>query len=144
MGEIYVKHSPLGNNDLEKFLASQGCEVNIPGLMGMIQYSTYNLSETARLYGGTVLEKMGSGVGLKYIEQMESAMIRALKENGFHAPLPFRELTKLADGIIGRGNKMGEGWLLTPRWWSWSGLAMRILSARSLSDVCPIISAERA
>ena len=40
-------------------------------------------------------------------------MIRALKENGFHAPLPFRELTKLADGIIGRGNKMGEGWLLT-------------------------------
>lgn len=113
VGEIYVKHSPLGNNDLEKFLASQGCEVNIPGLMGMIQYSTYNLSETARLYGGTVLEKMGSGVGLKYIEQMESAMIRALKENGFHAPLPFRELTKLADGIIGRGNKMGEGWLLT-------------------------------
>ena len=113
VGEIYVKHSPLGNNDLEKFLASQGCEVNIPGLMGMIQYSTYNLSETARLYGGTVLEKMGSGVGLKYIEQMESAMIRALKENGFHAPLPFRELTKLADGIIGRGNKLGEGWLLT-------------------------------
>ena len=97
VGEIYVKHSPLGNNDLEKFLASQGCEVNIPGLMGMIQYSTYNLSETARLYGGTVLEKMGSGVGLKYIEQMESAMIRALKENGFHAPLPVRELTKLAE-----------------------------------------------
>ena len=57
-------------------------------LWGMIQYSTYNLSETARLYGGTVLEKMGSGVGLKYIEQMESAMIRALKENGFHARSP--------------------------------------------------------
>ena len=113
VGEIYVKHSPLGNNDLEKFLLSQDCEVNIPGLMGMVQYSTYNMSETARLYGGTALEKVGSGVALKYIEQTESAMISALRDNGFHAPLPFRELTKLADGIIGHGNKMGEGWLLT-------------------------------
>ena len=40
-------------------------------------------------------------------------MIEALKNNGFHAPLPFKELTKLADGLIGRGDKMGEGWLLT-------------------------------
>ena len=30
VGEIYVKYSPLGNNDLEKFLASQDCEVNLP------------------------------------------------------------------------------------------------------------------
>ena len=34
VGEIYVKYSPLGNNDLEKFLESQDCEVNLPGLMG--------------------------------------------------------------------------------------------------------------
>ena len=26
VGEIYVKYSPLGNNDLEKFLESQDCE----------------------------------------------------------------------------------------------------------------------
>ena len=32
VGEIYVKYSPLGNNDLENFLASQDCEVNLPGL----------------------------------------------------------------------------------------------------------------
>ena len=38
VGEIYVKYSPLGNNDLEKFLASQDCEVNLPGLMGFVQY----------------------------------------------------------------------------------------------------------
>ena len=57
VGEIYVKYSPLGNNDLEKFLASQDCEVNLPGLMGFVQYCAYNPSETARLYGGTFLEK---------------------------------------------------------------------------------------
>ena len=113
VGEIYVKYSPLGNNDLEKFLASQDCEVNLPGLMGFVQYCAYNPSETARLYGGTFLEKHVSDLILDYIEGMEKVMIQVLKDNGFHAPLPFRELVKLADGVISTGNKMGEGWLLT-------------------------------
>lgn len=113
VGEIYVKYSPLGNNDLEKFLASQDCEVNLPGLMGFAQYSIYNMSETARLYGGKLLEKIGPDLVLSYIERMERILISVLEENGFHAPLPFKELVKLADGIISTGDKMGEGWLLT-------------------------------
>ena len=113
VGEIYVKYSPLGNNDLEKFLASQDCEVNLPGLMGFIQYSAYNLSETARLYGGTFIERHVSDWVLAYIERMEHVIISALRDNGYHAPLPFRELATLAEGIIGMGDKMGEGWLLT-------------------------------
>jgi len=113
VGEIYVKYSPLGNNDLENFLADQDCEVNLPGLMGFVQYCAYNPSETARLYGGSFLEKHVSDVILKYIERMEHVMIQVLQDNGFHAPLPFRELVKLADGVISTGDKMGEGWLLT-------------------------------
>ena len=113
VGEIYVKYSPLGNNDLEKFLASQDCEVNLPGLMGFVQYCAYNPSETARLYGGTFIEKHISDVALKYIASMEKVLIKVLKDNGFHAPLPFEELTKLPEGIIDKGVKMGEGWLLT-------------------------------
>ncbi len=113
VGEIYVKYSPLGNNDLERFLASQDCEVNLPGLMGFVQYCAYNPSQTARLYGGSLLERHVSDVILKYIERMESVMIQVLQDNSFHAPLPFRELVKLADGFISTGDKMGEGWLLT-------------------------------
>ena len=113
VGEIYVKYSPLGNNDLENFLASQDCEVNLPGLMGFVQYCAYNPSETARLYGGTFLEKHVSDLILGYIAQMEKVIIRALKDNGYHAPLPFSELTKLTEGLISKGDKMGEGWLLT-------------------------------
>ena len=81
--------------------------------MGFVQYCAYNPSETARLYGGTFLEKHVSSVILDYIEGMEKVMIRVLKDNGFHAPLPFQELVKLTDGVISTGNKMGEGWLLT-------------------------------
>ena len=113
VGEIYVKYSPLGNNNLEEFLASQDCEVNLPGLMGFVQYCAYNPSETARLYGGTFLEKHVSDFVLKYIEGMESVVIKVLRDNGYHAPLPFRELIRLTDGVISTGDKMGEGWLLT-------------------------------
>lgn len=113
VGEIYVKYSPLGNNDLEKFLASQDCEVNLPGLMGFVQYCAYNPSETARLYGGTFWEKHLSGVALRYIAGMEKVLIKVLRDNGYHAPLPFSELCRLPNGIIGMGDKMGEGWLLT-------------------------------
>ncbi len=113
VGEIYVKYSPLGNNDLEKFLATQDCEVNLPGLMGFVQYCIYNLSDNARLYGGTFMEKHVSDVLLAFIESMEKVMIRVLKDNGYHAPLPFKELVKLTEGLISTGDKMGEGWLLT-------------------------------
>jgi predicted nucleotide-binding protein (sugar kinase/HSP70/actin superfamily) len=113
VGEIYVKYSPLGNNDLEQFLATQDCEVNLPGLMGFVQYCAYNMSETSRLYGGDTALRYAADAVLKFIEGIETVMIRSLKNNGYHAPMPFRELTKLSEGIIGMGNKMGEGWLLT-------------------------------
>ena len=113
VGEIYVKYSPLGNNDLEEFLATQDCEVNLPGLMGFVQYCAYNPSETARLYGGSFLEKHVSDLVLGYIGTMEKVIIKALHDNGYHAPLPFSELTKLTEGLISKGDKMGEGWLLT-------------------------------
>ena len=113
VGEIYVKYSPLGNNDLENFLATQDCKVNLPGLMGFVQYCIYNLSDNARLYGGTFMEKHVSDVLLAFIESMEKVMIAVLKDNGYHAPLPFKELVKLTEGLISTGDKMGEGWLLT-------------------------------
>ena len=113
VGEIYVKYSPLGNNDLEKFLASQDCEVNIPGLIGFVQYCVYNFSETARLYGGNVLTLNASSLLLNIIGKTEKVMIDSLKANGYHAPMPFLELVKQADGVISTGTKMGEGWLLT-------------------------------
>ena len=113
VGEIYVKYSPLGNNDLENFLATQDCEVNLPGLMGFVQYCAYTPREPARLYGGSFLEKHISDLILGYIAQMEKVIIHALKDNGYHAPLPFSELTELTEGLISKGDKMGEGWLLT-------------------------------
>ena len=113
VGEIYVKYSPLGNNSLEDFLASEDCEVNVPGLMGFLQYCIFNTEETKKLYGGSLFSEWGPELLLDWLDGIERAMIAALRAGGFHAPKPFRELVKLPEGIIGLGTKMGEGWLLT-------------------------------
>ena len=44
---------------------------------------------------------------------MEAAACKALADHGYHAPARFAHLRTLPNGIIGMGNKMGEGWLLT-------------------------------
>ncbi len=114
VGEIYVKYSALGNNDLEKFLRSQDCEVNVPGLMGFLQYCIANYEETIKIYGGSLMVKSIAQFLLAYIEKREKLMCQAIYlYSNFHAPTPFSQLRKMADGIIGRGVKMGEGWLLT-------------------------------
>ena len=113
VGEIYVKYSPLGNNRLEEFLVGEGCEVNLPGLLGFVQYCISNMGDTVRFYGGSKAAVWGSEALLKYMDGIERASGAAMKAAGFHAPAPFLELRTMADGIISRGNKMGEGWLLT-------------------------------
>ena len=114
VGEIYVKYSPLGNNNLEQFLHGEDCEVNLPGLMGFVQYCVANMAETVRMYGGSKLLELGSDTLMSWLTVREKLMIAAIKKHPqFHAPTLFLDTKKMADGIIGIGNKMGEGWLLT-------------------------------
>lgn len=113
VGEIYVKYSPLGNNDLQRFLESQGCEVNFPGLLGFLQYCIFNQGEDWVLYGGKHLMKLGSDRLLHWLDGIERAMLKAQTDMGFYAPGPFTELVEKPKGVISLGAKMGEGWLLT-------------------------------
>ena len=113
VGEIYVKYSPLGNNDLQKFLESQDCEVNFPGLMGFVQYCAFNMGEDHVLYGGKLGTKVIIDQFLNYLDGIERSMLKATADAGFYAPGPFKELVEKPRGVISLGAKMGEGWLLT-------------------------------
>ena len=42
VGEIYVKFSPLGNNNLEDFLLSEGAEPVVPGLTDFMIFKIFN------------------------------------------------------------------------------------------------------
>lgn len=114
VGEIYVKYSPLGNNHLEEFLHGQDCEVNLPGLMGFVQYCVVNASETVYLYGGSRLTAGAAEAFMAWLTGCEKKMIAAIRQYPqFHAPTLFKDTMAMAKGVIGYGNKMGEGWLLT-------------------------------
>ena len=114
VGEIYVKYSPLGNNDLERFLLAEGAEPVVPGLTDFIIFKIYNREVDVDIYGGSAFKRLIVRFMKRYVEHCQQDMIDALKRSGrFRAPGPFSELQKLAKDYLGPGNKMGEGWLLT-------------------------------
>ena len=112
VGEIYVKYSPLGNNDLQKFLESQDCEVNFPGLMGFVQYCAFNMGEDHVLYGGKLAVKIGIDQFLNWLDGIERAMLK-LSRRRLLRPRSLQGAGGKPKGIISLGAKMGEGWLLT-------------------------------
>ncbi len=114
VGEIYVKYSPLANNDLEKFLIKEGCEPVVPGLMDFVLYCAVCNFNDGKLYGfkskGTIFNK----IGYKVLYNRQKQMMNIIKKHGvFQAPHDFEELRHEADKYISQGVTMGEGWLIT-------------------------------
>ncbi|MCL2088577.1 MAG: 2-hydroxyacyl-CoA dehydratase [Oscillospiraceae bacterium] len=114
VGEIFVKYAPLGNNHLEEFLYSQGCEVMVPGVIAFVLFKTDNRIEDIKLYGGSRIKHMVVSWLLGYLTRFESFIIDAVRKEGtFAAPSPYSHMKTLVKDVVGYGNKMGEGWLLT-------------------------------
>jgi len=113
VGEIYVKFSSLGNNDLEDLLYNEDCEVMIPGLLGFVMYTIENGVIDHALYGKSKLKSMIMKKINAYLGSIEELMIQAIHiHSEFIAPSPFSHLKNLVEDVIGIGCKMGEGWLL--------------------------------
>ena len=113
VGEIYVKYAALGNNNLERFLAEQGCEVNLPGIMGFMLFKVDNRLEDIKLYGGNKVKYNVVKMLMDYFTKLETSLIESVKKYGFVPPSAYVHTKSLVDGVIGFGSKMGEGWLLT-------------------------------
>ena len=114
VGEIFVKYSPLGNNNLEDFLISEGAETTMGGLCDFLLYILFNIGMDHMLYRTGTLAAAGAHLASRYIMKRQDDMLRAVRENGvFRAPTRFEETRRAARDYIGYGTKMGEGWLLT-------------------------------
>ena len=114
VGEIYIKYSPLGNNDLEQFLLSEGAEPVVPGLIDFIIFKFYNRDVDVDLYGGKWIKQKVVRIAMAFMKKCQRALIDALnRSDRFRAPGTFDDLHRLIQGYLGEGNKMGEGWLLT-------------------------------
>ena len=113
VGEIYVKYASFGNNGLEKFLLSQGCEYMVPGVLGFLQYCFANMEVDRRYYGAPLINKLAGNLAGKIADRWEEDMLKALEDYPeFVSPVSFSRVKELADRVIDRGVKMGEGWLL--------------------------------
>lgn len=115
VGEIYVKFSPLGNNHLEDFLLSEGCEPVVPGLLDFCLYCVYNQLKDHKLYG---LHSKPANLGMKVVYKMllkkQRDVIEAVTDEGTFRPSGyFAHTVELSKGYLDHGVKMGEGWLLT-------------------------------
>lgn len=113
VGEIYIKYSPLGNNELEKLLLAEGAEPVVPGLTDFVIFKIFNREADIDLYGGSGLKRLVVKWLREYVEKCQHAMLAAVNAAGFRVPGDFQHLRSLAADYLSEGNKMGEGWLLT-------------------------------
>lgn len=115
VGEIYVKFAPLGNNNLESFLAHEGAEVIVPGLMDFLIFKSDNRVEDVNIYGDIYIKKIIAGLLKKYLQKYQDFMREAIINGpgGIPVMASYDDLKNMVKGYLGYGNKMGEGWLLT-------------------------------
>ncbi len=114
VGEIFVKYSPLANNNLEEFLMSEGAEVYVPGLVDFMLYFLTTFMDDTKLYGVRKFKAFFAKILYKAILKKNDEIIKFIKEDGtFDEPTSFSVTRKFREGYIGEGMKMGEGWLLT-------------------------------
>ncbi len=114
VGEIFVKYSPLGNNNLEQFLVDEGAEVVVPGLLDFMLYCVYNNVINYKVGGTGYITHIFSNIAFKFLCRKKSDMIEIMEKHGVFEPLThFEETITQPEGYIGIGTKMGEGWLLT-------------------------------
>ena len=114
VGEIYVKYSPVGNNNLEDFLLNEGCEVVVPGFLDFVLYCMNDVMIENKLYGGSFAKKLIYKIIYNNFVKKQEIIADMIKKHGIFNPMGTFEHTKsLVNGYVSQGMNMGEGWLLT-------------------------------
>jgi predicted nucleotide-binding protein (sugar kinase/HSP70/actin superfamily) len=114
VGEIYVKYSPLGNNNLEDFLINEGCEVKTLGIVDFILYTFESVAYDIKQYGNnSLLMRLVYKLMVYYVEHPRKYINSIIKKTRYAHILEFKKLKRLAQPYLGYGTHVGEGWLLT-------------------------------
>ncbi|MBQ5782722.1 MAG: 2-hydroxyacyl-CoA dehydratase [Oscillospiraceae bacterium] len=114
VGEIFVKYSPLANNDLERFLIREGAEVVVPGLLDFCLYAIYNSIMDYKLYGKNKKTLPVWKLAFRLFNKKKNDISRLIRQQGtFEGWTEFSQIIDIASSVISLAVKMGEGWLLT-------------------------------
>ena len=108
-----MKYSPLGNNNLEKFLLNEGAEVVMPGLLDFCMYYVYNAINESNMYHIGMWKARISRAMYRWLNNTQAMIIRTMNEDGrYRPPTAFSQVLRLAKDFVNPGCCMGEGWLL--------------------------------
>lgn len=114
VGEIFVKYSPLANNDLERFIIREGGQPVVPGLLDFCLYVVYNRIADYKIYKKKPLVYFVSKILYSFLNKKRADISDALTESKrFEGLTPFHKIVTMTDGLISQAVQMGEGWLLT-------------------------------
>ncbi len=114
VGEIFVKFSPYGNNELENFLTANGAEPVLGGLADFCMYCVKNGMIDFELYKSKMLKGLGMDAATHIMMAKQMDVIKTIRKySDFHPSAYFGDVLKATKGFINNGVKMGEGWLLT-------------------------------
>lgn len=114
VGEIFVKYSPLANNNLERFLVGEGAETVVPGLFDFCLFCVYNFYVESKAYGKKEALKPAFAFAYDYLCRKKLDVIELMKREGSFRPwTPFKKIVALVKGYIATEVRMGEGWLLS-------------------------------
>lgn len=120
-GEIYMKFSRLGNDNIEQFIMDQGGE---PYSGGFINYCIYLVdaeSYKADQYGAgerikqcyNRAEKKVIDAVLRYLCRLQKELFECIAASGrFYTDLCFTDLKEKTFGILDYGCNTGDGWLI--------------------------------
>lgn len=113
VGEIYIKYSPLGNNHLEDYLLEHESEPVVPPILDFFLFKMDYRALEVELYGGKRLKQHLINYAIQVIDGRRKWINARLARTRFRSLGDFESLKKCAEGLANRGNRMGEGWLLT-------------------------------
>lgn len=114
VGEIYMKYSPLGNQNLEDYLMQEGFEPVLSGVMDFALYTIENGLIDYKYYHMNKKSHYIYQIAKDVVMRMQKTFRDAVKKDGtFIPPDDFAEVIRDGKQFIDPGVKMGEGWLLT-------------------------------
>ena len=113
-GDIYTKNCRLGNRDLVQYLETRGCEVRVAG---MSWYALYYIDTHLDVWPAPV-RLAGRALGAQ-LGRLQRRMLAILREAGFAALPPFRQLKEQARGLAPMSCALGAGWLMAAEMAGW-------------------------
>ncbi|MFR7477561.1 MAG: 2-hydroxyglutaryl-CoA dehydratase, partial [Acutalibacteraceae bacterium] len=85
-----------------------------PGLMNFVLFKIDNRIEDIKLYGGSRVKSRVAQMLYDYVSKLQQILHDAIAtQPRFENPALYPEVKEMVKGVIGYGDKMGEGWLLT-------------------------------